>query len=169
MFLKILGYLGMAVAAGLLVQTMVTTYYLAKIDSGLNTSLDSTGSLITIQEAIIDKNHAVKDVITTTKQMDKQLEGTLAVTQGIRTNIKLINDFNAATLDLNQNMVTSGSASGQSLQTISSGMGQLKQSTEQLFNALVNLNQITTQDRNNLRQMKSYTEQMNNKIPGVLP
>lgn len=165
--LKVLGYVGMTVVVGLLVQTMVTTYYLGKIDKGLNTSLDSTTQLISIQKAVVEKNASLTDVINTTRAMDQQLQLTLKATQGIRANILRINELNGATLQLNQNMLASGTESNQSLASISSGMNQLKQSTEDLYTALARLKQITQQDRSNLQQMKTYTQQMNQKIPGV--
>jgi methyl-accepting chemotaxis protein len=165
--LKVLGYVGMTVMAGLLAQTMVTTYYLGKIDKGLTVSLDSTTQLISIQKAIVEKNESLKDVVSTTQAMDQQLQLTLKATQGIRANILRINELNGATLQLNQHMMTSGTASNQSLDSIYTGMTQLKQSTEELYASLDRLNGITQQDRSNLQQMKAYTEQMNRKIPGV--
>lgn len=167
--LKILGYLGMTVVIGLLTQTMVTTFYLGKIDQGLYTSLDSTSQLISIQKAVVEKNESLKDVVNTTRDMDQQLQFTLKATQGIRANILKINELNGSTLQFNQNMLASGTESNQSLGSISTGMTQLRQSTEDLNNALARLNQITQQDRSNLQQMKLYTQQMNQKIPGVKP
>lgn len=169
MLVKVLGYVGMAAVVGLLVQTMATTFYLAKIDQGLSTSLDSTSQLITIQQAIIEKNQSLQDVINTTHQMDSQLLLTLKATQGIRTNILQINQLNGASLELNQGMTVSGKESNVSLGSISAGMAQLKQSTEQLYNSLARLSQFTKQDSANLHQMKLYSDQMNQKVPGVAP
>lgn len=166
---KILGYTGLVAVIGLLLQTMATTYYLGKINSGLNTSLQSTSQLISIQNAVIEKNQSLHDVIATTKAMDQQLQTTLQTTQGIRSNILKINEINAATLEVNGRMAVSGSNSNQSLEGISTGMGQLRQSTEALYNSLVKLNELTGRDRANLHQMKAYTDQMNQKVPGVSP
>ncbi|WP_200760359.1 hypothetical protein [Effusibacillus dendaii] len=53
----------MVVVMGVFLQTTVTTFYLGKIYHGLNTSLDSTSRLITVQKAIIDKNKSLQNVM----------------------------------------------------------------------------------------------------------
>jgi methyl-accepting chemotaxis protein len=167
MLIKVLKYTGMAVVIGLLLQTMVTTYYLGRIDAGLNTSLDSTEKLIEAQKIIIEKNGALHDVVEATKGMDQQLLATLEKTKAIHSNIDQINDWNYRTLLANQKMQTIGAQSDESLQEIAAGMGQLKSSTEELSKSMAKLNSLVSQDRQNLDQMKAYTDEMNRKLPGV--
>ncbi|GAX90290.1 hypothetical protein [Effusibacillus lacus] len=169
MIIKILKYAGMAAVIGLLLQTMFTTYYLAKIDSGLNASLDSTAKLIEVQKVIIEKNGALQEVVETTKQMDQQLLVSLEATKTIHSNIEQINKWNYQTLVLNRNMMGIGAESDRSLQDISSGMSQLKQSTAKLNRSLARLKELVRQDRANLELMKQYTDEMNRKVPEVTP
>ncbi|MCF8563962.1 hypothetical protein LLE49_04325 [Alicyclobacillus tolerans] len=164
---KIAGYAGMLVVAGLLAQTMVTTQYLAKIDKGLNSSLQSTSTLVSIEGSIIKKNQALSGVVDTTKQMSKNLNATLAVSQAIDGHIHLIDKYNADTLGINRQLVGLGSSSGQTLQGVSSNMSQLAHATQSLGNSISTLDQLIQQDRKNLDQMKTYADEMNNKTPGV--
>ncbi|HEU4963855.1 MAG TPA: hypothetical protein VFV52_08385 [Bacilli bacterium] len=168
MWLKIMGYLGMTVVIGLLAQTLVTTFYLAKIDAGLRASLDSTERLVGVQEAIIGKNQALQQVVSTTQAMDRKLTQTLQATQAVHGNISRINELNAVSLQLNQGMVQLGASSGADIEGIASGMRQLHEATSDLKASLAKLGQWTEQDRGNLDKIKAYTEQMNRRIPGVI-
>jgi uncharacterized protein YoxC len=168
MRLKLLGYLGLAGLIGLLIQTMVTTYYLSKIDTGLTVNLQTTKQLIGIEHAINEKNKALQEVASTATQMDLQLNGTLQTTKEIHANINQIDQLNDATLQANQSMVTLGAQTGQTLNGISQNMEQLKQSLEALSDSLSKLYDWTNQDRNNMAQMKQATDNMNQKVPGVV-
>ncbi|MGB8954425.1 MAG: hypothetical protein WCC10_03575 [Tumebacillaceae bacterium] len=167
MVMKALGYLGMGVLLALLIQTMVTTYHLGKIDAGLRSSLESTAQLAEMQRSIILKNQQLSDVVATTQAMDKQLKQTLGVTQELHGNISSINKWNGATLELNQQMVASAGDSGEQLKAISGGMGQLKETTTALYGSLAKLSEWIKQDRAHMSNMRSSTEQMNQKVPGV--
>jgi septal ring factor EnvC (AmiA/AmiB activator) len=164
---KVLGTIGVVALFGILTQTLVTTYYLAKIDIGLNSSLDSTRRLVSVEHAIIDKNKALADVIQQTAHMDQQLQTTLETTQTIEQHILRINDLNAATLTINRRMAAVGAAGTRTLSDVSSAMASLNQATMSLGNYLAVLRQVVMQDRANLDLMKQYTDEMNQKTPGV--
>lgn len=164
---KVLGYLGMLVIAGVLGQTMVTTYYLAQIDQGLNSSLKSTNNLIQIQNSIVHKNQALQNVVSTTSEMAKQLTATLQQTVIIDQHIHSIDALNADTLAINRGLVTIGNQSGQTLSSVTGNMRQLTQVTQGLNNSITRLDQLIQQDRANMDLMKSYADQMNQKTPGV--
>jgi hypothetical protein len=165
MLSKLLGFLGLLVLVGLLVQTMITTYYLGKIDKGLRSSLQSTENLLAIQQSIVSKNEKLQEVIATTKAMDGQLTATLQATQSVHRNISEINRLNRSTLDINQNMLVLSNSSGQGLQGIAAGMGQLKKSTGDLLQSLTGLSKWVGQDHGNLTKMRDYTESMNQRLP----
>ena len=167
MIMKVLGYVGMALVIGLLVQTMMTTYHLMRIDSGLKESLESTERLVEIQEAIIEKNDALAGVVETTKKMDAQLQATLGATKQVHANITQINELNAATLEVNKGMAVLGAHTGTGLQDVSGGLGTLNSSVNELKKALEELGLLIRDDRSNLAKIRSYTEQMNRKVPGV--
>lgn len=162
-------YVGMCAVIALLGQQMVTTYYLAKIDTGLNSSLHSTKSLATIESAIIDKNQALKDVASTTQAMDQQLMLTLAATQTIDTHIHKIDDLNGATLHINQGLVQLGQQGGSTLTTTASNLQQFAKSISTLKTSLAQLDQTIQTDASNLHDMKAQTDMMNRKVPGVTP
>jgi type VII secretion effector (TIGR04197 family) len=163
----LLMYLGMCIVVALLVQQMVTTYYLAKIDVGLNSSLHSTSQLASIQQAIIDKNKALQDVVTTTKAMDGQLGVTLQTTQTIDVHIHRIDDLNVSTLKVNQGLVGLGQQSGSALTTTASSLQQFSESISKLKTYLSQLNQTIQSDVVNIHDMKAQTDTMNSKVPGV--
>lgn len=165
MIRKVLGYAGMLVVAALLAQTMVTTYYLAQIDAGLNSSLKSTTGLIQIQNTIVHKNQTLQGVVQTTAEMANRLKGTLSQTELIDENIHNIDALNSDTLAINQGLVNIGNKSGQTLSGVAQNMKQLAQETKGLSNSLTDLNQLITQDRVNMDQMKGYANQMNQKTP----
>lgn len=167
MIRKILGYLGMVAVAGVLAQTMVTTYYLAQIDHGLNSSLKSTKDLIQIQNSIVHKNQALQGVVNTTQDMAGRLDATLQETNMIDQHIHMINALNAQTLAINHGLVTIGNQSGQTLSNVANNMQQLSQETAGLNNSITRLDQLIQQDRANMDRMKAYADQMNSKTPGV--
>lgn len=162
-------YVGMCAVVALLLQQMVTTYYLAKIDTGLNSSLRSTASLATIESAIIDKNHALRDVVATTQGMDRQLGDTLQATQTIDAHIHKIDDLNGATLQINQGLVKLGQQGGASLTTSAASLRDFSTSMAQLKASLSQLDQTIQSDASNLHDMKAQTDTMNRKVPGVTP
>lgn len=164
---KVLGTIGVVALFGVLAQTQVTTYYLAKIDIGLNSSLDSTRRLVTVEQAIIDKNKTLGTVIQQTKQMDQQLASTLSETLTIEQHIFRINDLNAASLTINREMAQVGNAGAQTLTDVSDTMSKLNQATLALGNYLASLRQVVLQDRQNMDLMKQYTDEMNQKTPEV--
>jgi hypothetical protein len=165
----VLLYAGMCAVVALLGQQMVTTYYLAKIDTGLNSSLHSTKSLATIESAIIDKNKALRDVTSTTQAMDQQLMLTLSATQTIDTHIHKIDELNAATLKINQGLVQIGQQGGTTLTTTATSLQQFADSISTLKSALAQLDQTIQRDAGNLHDMKAQTDMMNRKVPGVTP
>lgn len=164
---KVLGYLGMLVVAGVLAQTTVTTYYLAKIDAGLHSSLQSTTDLIQIQNTIVHKNQALQGVVLTTQEMSKRLDATLKLTQIVDMHIHSIDALNADTLTINRGLVTIGDNSGQILSKVSTNTGALAQTTQDLSHSMGQLDRLIEEDRANMDQMKAYADQMNQKTPGV--
>lgn len=166
---KVLSYIGMTVVVLLLVQTMTVTYQLSKIDSGLSKSLDSTSRLLSIQRSIIQKNEHLQAVVSTTKAMDQQLGQTLRATETVHVHIARINDLNASTLKLNQEMVQYGNKSSSDLMIISQEMSHLTHAMGELHAVLGKLSYWLQQDQSHLEQIKGYTEQMNQKTPGVTP
>lgn len=167
MVLKIFGYLGMAIVVGLLIQTMVTTLYLSKIDTGLTTSLQTTTQLAGIEQAVIDKNKSLSDIVSTSKQMDQQISTALSSTKQIQGNIHTIDSLNGSTLTANHNTVSYGNQSGATLGLIANNMQQLKQSIAALLASITKLDGWAKQDRNDISQMKQATDEMNQKVPGV--
>jgi len=166
---KVLGYVGMAVLFGVLVQTMVTTHHLMRIDQGLQESLDSTERLVGIQEAIIEKNDALAGVVETTNAMDEQLRATLGATKQVHANIREINALNGATLELNEGMAVLTAETGDGLEEVAGGLQTLQGSTVELRKALEQLGVLIREDRSRISKIRGYTEEMNRKVPGVLP
>jgi hypothetical protein len=164
---KVLGTIGVVALFGVLVQTLVTTYYLAKIDIGLNSSLDSTRRLVAVEQAIIDKNKTLGTVISQTQKMDQQLGQTLQETLTIEQHIFRINELNGATLTINRSMAQVGSAGARTLADIGSTMAGLNQATLALGNYLAALRQVVIEDRRNMDLMRQYTDEMNAKTPEV--
>lgn len=166
---KVAGYLGMAVLLGLLVETMVTTHHQMRIDQGLQESLDATERLVKVQEAIIEKNEALAGVVETTNAMDEQLLATLGATKQVHANIKQINELNGATLRLNQEMAGLTAETGDGLGEVAGGLQTLQGATAELRTALEQLGVLIREDRSRISKIRGYTEEMNRKVPGVLP
>ncbi|MBL0385282.1 hypothetical protein JJB07_01370 [Tumebacillus sp. ITR2] len=160
--------LGLGVLIVLLADTMLTTHALKKIDRGLDQSLDSTSRMIQIQEAIVQKNAALDDVIQTTQVMDTQLSATLTATQNVQTHIDTIVQLNDQTLKINQSLAGLGGDGQKTLEGISTDMGKLHTSAGELYTALTKLQATVKRDSTNMAAMRGYADQMNAKVPGVL-
>jgi hypothetical protein len=160
--------LGLGVLVVLLADTMLTTNALKKIDRGLDQSLDSTSRMILVQEAIVQKNAALDDVIQTTQAMDAQLTQTLDATKNVQTHIDSIVALNAQTLEINQSLVKLGDGGHQTLGGIAKDMNSIQTSAGELYSALTRLQQTVRRDSSNLGKMRTYADQMNAKVPGVL-
>lgn len=166
---KWLYYLGTIVLLGFLVQQMVTTYYLAKIDGGLHSSLRSTARLGTIQTEIIHKNQSLHNVLAATQDISGQLQLTLKETQIIDGNIHQIDNLNLATLRVNQVLTGLGSQGQNTLGAIAASMQTLQQKISSLSGPLSQLDDTIHSDRSLLHDMRAQTDRMNAKVPGVLP
>ncbi len=156
-----------AVACAVLVQQVATTVYLAKIDYGLRSSLQSTRQLAEIQKSIIEKNNALHGLASTAREMNQQLKSALAVTQQIDQNIGAINRLNKATLDINQTLVTTGRHSNENLTGVADQLARLNQSIAAISQSIGGLESILASDAAVLHDMKLQTDRMNSKVPGV--
>ncbi len=166
MVVKILGYVGTAIVAGILVQQIQTTNNLAKVDTGLSSSLHSTTALAKIEESVIGKNKILKQVVATTKTTDGQLSSTLDITKTINGNIHQIDAANEATLALNKGMVSISGQSKQTLYSVSQELSQLNISIQKLKLYLTQLDNLVSTDKTSLGDMKFQTDIMNQKVPG---
>ncbi len=164
---KLVSYIGMVVALGILVDLMTTTFELARVDKGLNSSLQSTSQLVSIEQAVTKKNAALPGVLKTTEQMNGQLKGIASTTAATRNNINLIASLNAGTLQLNIEQAAIASNSGKAIGAVIQDLAQLQKATSSLGKELASLDHVIQQDRANLDQMKSATATMNQKTPGV--
>jgi chromosome segregation ATPase len=160
-------YIANVIVVGVLVQQVMTTTYLAKIDYGLHSSLQSTKQLASIESSIIEKNHALQSMASTTQSMSDQLSLTLQVTMAINKNIHAIDALNQSTLDVNQTLVGLGKQSQANLASIASQLGQLNSSIGQVGGQLGQLKETIQLDASTLHDMKAQTDQMNSKVPGV--
>jgi D-ribose pyranose/furanose isomerase RbsD len=160
-------YVANVIVIGVLVQQVMTTTYLAKIDAGLHSSLHSTKQLASIESSIIEKNHALQGMASTTKSMSDQLGVTLQVTMAINKNIHAIDALNQSTLDVNQILVALGKQSQVNLASIASRLDQLNGSIGQVGGQLSQLKQTIELDASTLHDMKAQTDKMNSKVPGV--
>jgi predicted dinucleotide-utilizing enzyme len=156
-----------AVACIVLVQQVATTVYLAKIDYGLRSSLQSTHQLAEIQNSIIEKNNALNGLASTARQMNRQLGATLVVTEQIDVNIGAINHLNKATLDINQTLVSTGQHSHTNLTGVAQQLAKLNQSISAISQSIGGLDSILASDAAALNDMKLQTDRMNSKVPGV--
>lgn len=164
---KLASYIGMVVTLGILVDLMTTTFELARVDKGLNSSLTSTSQLVSIEQAVTKKNAALPGVLKTTDEMNGQLRGIESTTASTRKNIDLIAALNAGTLQLNVEQAAIASNSGKALGAVITDLAQLERATSSLGTELGTLDHVVQQDRANLDQMKSDTATMNQKTPGV--
>jgi hypothetical protein len=156
-----------AVACAVLVQQVATTFYLAKIDYGLRSSLQSNQQLAEIQNSIIEKNNALKGLASTARQMNQQLGATLVVTQQIDENIGAINHLNKATLDINRILVSTGQHSDANITGVAQQLVRLNQSISIISQSIGGLESILASDTAVLHDMKLQTDRMNSKVPGV--
>jgi prefoldin subunit 5 len=156
-----------AVTCAVLVQQVAVTVYLAKIDYGLRSSLQSTKQLAQIQSSIIEKNKALKELSATARLMTQQLGDTLAVTEQIDKNIATINHLNQATLDINQLLVSTGGHSNTNLNGVADQLAKLNQSIAAISQSIGGLESILASDAATLHDMRVQTDRMNSKVPGV--
>ncbi|MCI0183774.1 hypothetical protein [Sulfoacidibacillus ferrooxidans] len=167
MFLKIIGIIGILAVCGGLGLTIPTTIQLAKIDTSLNRSLRSTEQLVAVQQAVVQKNKNLDQVLTLTKQLNASLLPTVTTTSQLEKNIADIDELNQVTLHTNDEMKSSSSISGQNLGDIADYMQSLLRSINTLATSVHSLNQVVASDQTNLDQMRTATAQMDQKVPGV--
>lgn len=165
---KIIGYAILIGLVGALCVTGLTTISLYNIDRSLTSSLSSTRQLVAVQRAIIEKNSALGDVVSTTESMGTTLSNTLHSTQSIRNQIHLIDRLNEETLFVNQTMSRHGVKSSQQLSLIHSNLATLTSSMSSVYDTLNRLNQIISNDKSNLDRIHGDADEMNQKLPGVL-
>ncbi|WAH36142.1 hypothetical protein [Alicyclobacillus dauci] len=168
MLIKVVSLVAMAAMAGVLAMTVPTTFQLAKMDTGLSSSLHSTTQLVSIESSIIQKNKSLHSLIQTAHLMKAQLQVTDSVTAKLETNINTINHLNQQTLEINQSISKGANTSAQNLADIAASMSALYSATSSLSKTLQSLNGIVQGDTNNLSQMRDATAQMNSNVPGVL-
>ncbi|MCL6516256.1 hypothetical protein [Alicyclobacillus sp.] len=166
--LRVLGYVASAGLAALLAQQVVTTYYVARIDAGLRTSLNATRQLGDIQAAVIEKNGALKQMQSTSDAALAQLRATLQVTQAIDQNITQIDQLNASTRQINDQLAAAGRTGQATLGDIAGTLAQLKDTLGQLGPHVGDLQQMVRADAGNLADMREQVHQMDQKIPGLL-
>lgn len=164
---KVGSYIGMIVTIGILADLMTTTFELARIDKGLNSSLSSTSQLVSIEQTVTQKNQALGGLLKTTQQMSKQLGGLADTTSGIHQNISEIGQLNADTLKLNIEQESIAANSGQTLGQVIASLTSLEHATQSLSTALSGLDRVIQEDRSNLDQLRSATRTMDQKTPGV--
>lgn len=164
---KIASLVGMTVVVGLLAFTVPTTVSLAKLDAGLQSSLQSTRALVGVQKSVIDKNQSLGPLLQAAQDMKGKLKSTEQVTAQLNQNIASINQLNTDTLRINQAIGQQASESATNLAGIAQNLKALDDSTNSLAMTLQRLNQLVTQDEAGLAQMRSAADQMNSKVPGV--
>ncbi|MDQ0189615.1 hypothetical protein JI721_09030 [Alicyclobacillus cycloheptanicus] len=164
---KIGHYIAMIVTIGILADLMTTTFELARVDKGLNTSLRTTAQLVSIEQAVNQKNAALAGVLRTTKQMSSQIATLEQAAAATRRNIVSIDQLNADTLKLNTEQQAISTNSAQALGKVIGGLTSLEKATASLGQSVSALDKVIQQDRANLDALKADTDTMNRKTPGV--
>ncbi|MCL6600617.1 MAG: hypothetical protein K6T81_18075 [Alicyclobacillus macrosporangiidus] len=166
--MRILGYAVAVALAALLAQQVATTYYVARIDAGLRTSLSATRQLGDIQAAVIEKNGALQQMQRSSQTALEQLKAALAATQAIDHNISEIDDLNAATRHINDQLATAGRSGQETLADIAKALGQLQDALAGLGSNVDALHRVVQSDAANLADMRQQVHEMDAKIPGLL-
>lgn len=167
MILKIMSVAGIVIVLGLLATTVPTTIQLSKIDISLNRSLSSTAQLVDVQNAIIQKNKSINQVVSITKQLSNNLSQAGNITKLIHKNIIAIDQINGETLNTNLQMEGLAGNSGNNLSVILQNMKSLLGAAQSLSHSIQTLDGVVQNDNNDLNQMNAATKEMNQKIPGV--
>ncbi|QQE78287.1 hypothetical protein [Alicyclobacillus sp. SO9] len=165
--LQVLGYVVLGGMTVVLAQTVMTTVNLVRVDSGLNSSLQSTRQLVQVNHAIIRNNKALPAVVKESQQAAIQLQTTLQATQKVAQNIQAINHLNSETLAVNQQIAQTGNNNAKSLQQVVDSTKALKSSLQQVQQNLQTLKSITDADKRYLSSMRQSANTMNKKTPGV--
>jgi hypothetical protein len=165
---SVVGYCIAALLILVLIQQVLTTTYLGKIDAGLRSSLSSTKQLSAIQSSVIEKNGALTGIAKTTDNMDTALGTTLQLTQTIDRNIHQIDDLNVATLSANRQLAALGKDGQTNLTGIAQNLQTFAQVLSQLQAQVAQLDGVVRVDQPTLHDMKLQTDTMNRKVPGVL-
>ncbi|MCL6453774.1 MAG: hypothetical protein K6T78_09225 [Alicyclobacillus sp.] len=158
---------GMVVVAGLLAVTVPTTVSLARIDRGLQSSLQTTQELARVQSGVIENNRSLGPLLRAAQQMQRNLVQTQQVTEDLNRNIATIDQLNAATLRINQAIAGGAHGSANNLQAIASNLKSLDAATASLAKTLRSLDQLVAEDETGLAAMRAAADEMNAKVPGV--
>ncbi|NGQ94291.1 hypothetical protein G3578_03765 [Brevibacillus sp. SYP-B805] len=165
---KGLAILGILLLSGLLVNSMVMTYYLKKIDSGLNENLKSTQELAHYQESMLAKNGELQNMLSTVGTIDAGMDQAVARTSRLLFLLAQVVDLNAQTLQLNQDMESVSRQSGSAIAEVNRLVRELNPQTTWMKAYMEQIQQAAESDAENLDAIRRSTEKMNRKLPGVL-
>jgi len=165
---KVAGVLCMMGAAGLLINSMVMTFYLYKIDRGLSENLQSIMALGQFQQSVIEKNEELNDMLFTVGEIDQGMNGTITRTAQLLALLSQVVDLNTQTLQLNRDMASVSRQSGATISQVKAHVKSLQPHTEQMKTYMEQLKQLSDSDVKKLDSIRRSTDQMNRKIPGGL-
>ncbi len=165
---KVLVVVGALLSAGLLVNSMVMTFYLQKIDRGLSENLRSIEALGELQQSVIEKNKELGEMTETVGKVERGMDGAISHTSMLLVLLGQVVDLNSQTLLLNRDMESVSRQSGSMMARVNSLVQRLGPQTEQMKRSLEHLKQLAESDAKRLESIRQSTEKMNRKIPGVM-
>ncbi|WP_047150765.1 hypothetical protein [Aneurinibacillus tyrosinisolvens] len=166
MIKKLAGILGVLVLSGLLINSMLMTFYLKKIDSGLNENLHSVRALGQLQKSIIDKNGELTGMIGTIGQIDGGLDAAIDRTSRLLVLLTQVVNLNADTLQINNAMEQSSLQSGATITSVNQSLKTVGPYTAQMKGYLESLKKTAASDAQKMNDIRQSAERMNQKLPG---
>ncbi|MFC4766563.1 hypothetical protein [Effusibacillus consociatus] len=162
---SVLSTIGTVVVAGLMIQSIVMTSTMKKLDTGMNENLKSTKQLLSVQQEIQEKNNVLNQSLQTTKALNDKFGESVAKAQQIDSLVAQVVAANSQIMQLNQQNVGLTGASGQQLTKIKQTLTQLLESNNTLKNYLSQLKQTTDSDVYWLGEIKKSSDNLNRKMP----
>jgi hypothetical protein len=166
MIKKLAGKVGVLVLSGVLINSMLMTFYLKKIDSGLNENLHSVRALGQLQKSIIDKNGELDGMIDTIGQIDGGLNAAVDRTSKLLVLLTQVVDLNADTLQINSTMEQSSRQSGATIANVNQSLKAIQPYTAQMKGYLESLKKTAASDMEKMNALRQSTDRMNQKLPG---
>jgi hypothetical protein len=163
---KLVGIIGVLVLSGLLINSMLMTFYLKKIDSGLNVNLQSVRALGELERSIIHKNGELTGMIDTIHQVDHGLDSTVSHTSNLLTLITQVVNLNAGSLQINNMMEKSAQQSGATIANVHKSLQAVAPYTAQMKQYLESLKKTAASDTQKMQAIRQSTDRMNQKLPG---
>lgn len=150
------------VAAG----SFVITGYLARLEVGIDQNAAALGQTVEAQRAILRHNELLDEILLVTGRLSHGLEQVLAISEAIDVQVLVLNEANAATLELNRAVEGHNATAAQDLERVAVALAGMNQSASTIDQYLTALSQTAAADVDYLNAIAINTARMNARTPG---